>query len=193
MKGVRHIMKKRDVIIVSVCLIVFLVAGVFELIDKKNSAPKTLEESIIYALRSDDESADNPVPKRLDSKIETNDGYICVAETLSEEKALIFGYIIVEKNGKISCKGHSMSSVELSLYNDDYEWFRRLKILNFSKTNFYYNCFPYDENISIYANGEKLPIYTFDLSFNGKDYKMGFCFVRSEKEPEVTVKNGNNV
>ena len=182
-------MKKRDIIIISVCLVVLLVSGAFELLDKKSSGSKTLEESIIYALRSDDESADNPIPKRLDSKIETDDGYICVAETLSEEKALIFGYVIVEKNGEIRCKAHSMSSVELSLYNDDYEWFRRLKILNFSKTDFYYNCFPYNENISIYANGEKLPIYTFDISFNGKDHTMGFCFGRSEKEPEVELKS----
>lgn len=185
-----HGMKKRDIIIISVCLVVLIVSSISGYIDKKNSTPKTFEESIIYALRSDEESDDNPVPKRLDSKIETDDGYICVAETMSGEKALIFGYVIVEDNDEIKCKAHSMSSAELSLYNDDYEWFRRLKILNFSKTDFYYNCFPYNEDISIYADGEKLPIYSFDLNFDGKDYKMGFCFVRSEKEPIVTVKKG---
>lgn len=88
----------------------------------------------------------------------------------------------------MALSGKTTVSTEAFIYNDDYENAHRLKIANrFSKDHFYFNCYPHKDGLVPHIDGNKLTVYSFDITFGDKTYNMDFWFTKSENPPTVKL------
>lgn len=170
---------KRIIAIILIALSIYLIVS-----DEIEYSKLSFEEKVLNEMNFDTFDDERPIDKIV-FICDTEDGYVCVA-TSSEEELINYGYLKTDGN-KLSLEGKSFFSFPLIIYNDDPAQLFRINVLN-SDNDYYFGCYQHKDGMQIIVNNSEIETHNFNLNYLGENYNIDFWFLRSEKEPNVSIK-----